>query len=664
MAFMRLCRGFNVLDSDYVEYPIYEMTIPTGANVVNWGRGDFPLGTAGSAIGFDYSPNNEDLSSFFPDSMPRRNSDEGCIVQNNFYYVQGPSSKIPNEQAFSDVPIGTKPDDWDTHFFDYYKIITMNNYTVFDSVANQGLAYRNAPPVWDATAAYYHDDLPVKSRFTQLFTTAAGVTFKVGVSTNTYYSYLRWECNINGNNPYGGQDAVSAPHYMGQAAADLGSTSTISYPNKLPPSPNELNLPVNVLQIFVHTTYNDKDYYGYGVVRMSAISENAHPTQANFCLFTEDFWGDSIQNGQPSPGGNWGNSSGKSGGGGTFTAVSDNSGDGTGAHAAQITQNWNTATAVAGNFYNLYRFNGPNDQALLEMAGNLWGAGFIESFLNSLVNPLSAIVSFHLIPEKFAPPRSGTTKRVYAGIKNLSTTTARTFTELMATLHFGPYNFDQFYDGFGDFEPYTELYIHLPYVGVYPIDLSACMGGQLSVDYYCDRLTGDCAAIVWVKDKYGNYRTRYEYKGNCARPLPIAQFSSAAAMGFMQGTMGVITSAVGMATGNPALASTGVTQVGAAIPQLTNNKFTVSNVSQGGATTPSDTTIYLIVVRKLWNNPNKYQNLIGLPSDISGTINSSDFDENPFFGFLSVRSVDVDALDATDEEKAEIVSLMTEGIYV
>lgn len=367
---------------------------------------------------------------------------------------------------------------------------------------------------------------------------------------------------------------------------------------------------------------------------------------------------------EPDDPGDWGDPSEKTGGHGTFTAVSDNSGDGTGTHAAQITQNWNTASAVAGNFYNLYRFNGPDDQALLEFASNLWGANFIESFLNSLVNPLSAIVSFHLIPEKFAPSVTGVTKRIYAGIKNLSTTTARTFKDLMATYHFGPYNFDQFYDGFGDFEPYTELYIHLPYVGVYPIDLSACMGGQLSVDYYCDRLTGDCAAIVWVKDKYGNYRTRYEYKGNCARPLPIAQYSSSAAMGFAQGTLGMITSAVGFATGNPSLAATGATQVGSSIPQLMNNKFTVSNVSQGGATTPSDTTIYLIVVRKLWNNPNKYQNLIGLPSDVSGTINSSDYNQAPFTGFLSVRMVDVDALDATDEEKTEIVSLMTEGIYV
>lgn len=362
--------------------------------------------------------------------------------------------------------------------------------------------------------------------------------------------------------------------------------------------------------------------------------------------------------------GDWGDPSEKTGGHGTFTAVSDNSGDGTGAHAAQVTQNWNTATAVAGNFYNLYRFNGPNDQALLEMAASLWGKSFIESFTNTIANPLSAIVSFHLIPEKFAPPLTGVTKRVYAGIKNLSTTTARTFTDLMATYHFGPYNLDQFYDGFGDFEPYTELYIHLPYVGVYPIDLSACMGGQLSVDYYCDRLTGDCAAIIWVKDKYGNYRTRYEYKGNCARPLPIAQFSSSAAMGLISGGLGIIESAIGLAIGNPALVRNGATYTGEAIPQLMNNKFTVSNVSQGGATTPSDTTIYLIVVRKLWNNPNRFQNLIGLPSDVSGTINSSDYNQAPFTGFLSVRTVDVDMLDATDEEKAEVVSLMTEGIYV
>lgn len=651
MAFMRLCRGFNVYDADFVEYPIFEMTIPTNANVVSWGNGRFPLGVEGSAIGFDYSPANEDLSPFFPETMPRRNSDDGCIVQNDFYYVQGVSSKIPNEQAFSDVPIGTKPNDWDEHFFDYYRIIQMGAYTVFDSVANQGLTYQNSPPVWDSTAAYYHDDLPIKSRFTQLFTTAAGVTFKVGVSTNTMYSYNRWECNINGNSAFGGESQVSAPHYMGTAASNLGTNSTISYPNKLPVSPNELNLPTNVLQIFVHTVYNDIDYYGYGVVRMSAISETAHPIQANFCLFTIDFWGDSIQGGSPSQGGNWGADSERAGGDGTFSAPSNNDGDrnGTSLLSAISTANTTFKTVLGGN-YNLY-YVPPAD--LTKILAVLYSSDYFQRFENSMYNPLSAVLNCALVPEIFCSYSASVSDMTAGGYnisQNIFPNPVQFATpEPLIMRHIGDIDIPNYFGAFPDYAPYTQCKLHLPYIGEITIDINKIANGTLSIDYVCDVMSGNVTAWIWCNDKDGNHTYCYNATGNCAYSIPLfANSSDGSAIGKIIGGIASI------AAGN---VFSGVASTASGAASAISRHTQISGTFSGNVGLTTNPKCFAEFSRPQWVNPTNYQNQSGIPSQISGKL--SDFHG----GFVQVETIDLQNVPATEAELSEIESLLESGIY-
>jgi hypothetical protein len=112
----------------------------------------------------------------------------------------------------------------------------------------------------------------------------------------------------------------------------------------------------------------------------------------------------------------------------------------------------------------------------------------------------------------------------------------------------------------------------------------------------------------------------------------------------------------------------------AAIQTLANSSWqvgavsTLNNSSNGQLSTPVNTMCYLEIIRPVWSNPTGYGDQFGYPSDIGGTINmsaTSNFSDNrPFTGFLSVRSVKLDGISATLQEKSEIQQLMISGIIL
>lgn len=132
--------------------------------------------------------------------------------------------------------------------------------------------------------------------------------------------------------------------------------------------------------------------------------------------------------------------------------------------------------------------------------------------------------------------------------------------------------------------------------------------------------------------------------------------------GFSTGS-NVVGSLMGSKVGSLA---TGI-NAGNGLASISGQSITSSNAHGGSVTSTIDTEIYLIIERPEWSNPAGYLEMFGLPSDIGGTINMSstgDVSRNqPFRGFLSVRQVKLDGIEATTEEKAEIESLLRSGVY-
>lgn len=362
---------------------------------------------------------------------------------------------------------------------------------------------------------------------------------------------------------------------------------------------------------------------------------------------------------------------------------------------------WNNS--LASSFYNIYKFTSPYYSLYYKITDRLCNPNAWQSYWdNKLYNPISCIIVNHLMPSKLVAAITGA-RHVVAGGLDLTDQIepVPTITDTYAYLDVGTININEYLKDFNDYSS-TAIYIHLPYIGVKQLDTEAVMGGQLGITYVADCLTGDCLATVWVKDRAGNSKYRYEWKGNCSRPVYLSTYTPPATIigsavagvvgGLALGAAGGLIAGAGASVigeASAAISSAGSISgafgsggfswmleemgkqpaaVGTSVAMGAMNGMrggssgmkggatTGSNASGGSVSTPIDTQCYLIVVRPVEDKPSNYNDLFGTPSNKAGRIKD-------FSGFLSVRGVRLDGVVATEKEKKEINSILFNGIY-
>lgn len=390
------------------------------------------------------------------------------------------------------------------------------------------------------------------------------------------------------------------------------------------------------------------------------------------------------------------------GGNGSFSAPSDNRGDKNGATAGAIASAWNDNISTFSPGYNNYYLGSPDVAAFREMVTSLWNPNIIEGFKNLMMDPINAIVCCHQVPANLAPSALQTKDWIKAAGVQLTTLDNKVYLYSSQITHFhgGYVDLDPYTDGFDDFTN-TSCYIHLPYIGTQLIDIAGCQHGWLAVDYLTDVIHGDCTALITVCDKFGNTEIRYEFKGHCAREVPLKQkipvstkVASAiapavigAGVGWAAGSIaaGAYTAgaASALAKASDALGGSayemedfefmaqnlptpsgviGASQLGSVATAATNAALSgqstaSSNASGGAVSSPIDTQIWVLICRPMRSNPALYARQKAYTSDISGKIGD-------FSGFLKTSTVDVSGIDCTDGERAEIMAFLNSGVFL
>ena len=424
------------------------------------------------------------------------------------------------------------------------------------------------------------------------------------------------------------------------------------------------------LPIFIGLTYQGVYYSGVAWLKMSSRTDTSQPVLMSAVLYAPEFWGDSLISGGQS-GGNWGNDNVIAGGNGSFIASSDPHGDGTGADIGNLVVSLNTASGyfAAQGGINVYRLDGTggNINGLTGILQILFSSDYFTKFLTSMYNPLSAVLSAHLLPKKLTTA-AGTARHVTAGgfdvSDYMSGTPSAAVAKQFTQLHFAPIDIGHFSDSFADFAPYTSAKLHLPYCGVIDIDINKCMGGKLGVDYVCDAISGNVAAWVWVSDPKDANSRQYAYvaTGNAAYSFPMfAETQSGAAVGKLIGAAG--SAVVGALSGNPFTAAGAVSAGIDAI--LTGHNTKLSGTFSGNVGILTDPQCWLEITRPVWVQPSKYQQLKGITAQLSGTLaDAGDDGHTPYSGFVIVSDIDLDTVEATDAELQEIERLLKSGVFI
>lgn len=286
----------------------------------------------------------------------------------------------------------------------------------------------------------------------------------------------------------------------------------------------------------------------------------------------------------------------------------------------------------------------PSLAQLNELASYLWSDLFeIDGWKKLFADPMDAILGLSILPVEI--PSTGT-REVKVG--NIGTGISLNIaSNQFVEVDCGSINVNEYWGAYLDYEPYTQAQIFLPYIGTRPISVDEIMGKTVRVVYHVDILTGACCCFVKCGDS-----VLYTYNGQCSIPIPItgANYTSvvngvisiAASVGSL-----VATGGASAPTAIPAIASAAVNQMKPSIEK--------SGSISGSAGILNMQTPYLILIRPRQALPSKQNEFIGYPSLITVQLTE-------LSGYTEVQSIHLENIPATQEELAEIQSLLEGGV--
>ena len=337
-----------------------------------------------------------------------------------------------------------------------------------------------------------------------------------------------------------------------------------------------------------------------------------------------------IKNDDPySPGGNtW-----TGGGNGTFDGETDDIG----------IPNLPTLSASSTGFLTLYN---PSASQLRNLANYMWSGLFdLDTYKKIFADPMSCILGLSIVPVNV--PSGGSANVMVGNIDTgISMTTA---SSQYVEVDCGSVSVEEYWGSYLDYDPYTEIQIYLPYVGIHSLKADEVMGKSVTVKYHVDVLSGACIAYVKCGDS-----VLYSFLGQCASSIPITGSDWTNVINGMINIAGSIGSmvATGGASAPFALGSIASTAVNSMKPSVEKSGSLSGTGGLMGIQIP-----YLIITRPRQAIPEGQNRFIGYPSFIT------DFISN-FKGYTEITEVHLEGIYATSAELTEIESILKSGVLL
>ena len=279
-------------------------------------------------------------------------------------------------------------------------------------------------------------------------------------------------------------------------------------------------------------------------------------------------------------------------------------------------------------------------ERLVQLGQFLWGSSIFDEFSLINNNPIENIISCKAIPYAI----SGTTQEITLG--NVKTgVNGEKISQNFSKQTIGSVAIAEHYKNFLDYAPYTNVIIYLPYIGFKELDTSLVMGKTLRIEYTLDVITGGCLAQIYV----GKIRL-YEFTGNIGVDISItasnrAQVESA----YINAGVGVVSSAM---SGNVTGAVNSI--IGAATSQY---HYSGTGNPSPSCVASTNRTCYVVIDRPQYQPLNAFNHTRGRMCCLSKTIGS-------LKGYTVCDSnIDISGISATDEEKDEIVNILSTGFF-
>ena len=352
------------------------------------------------------------------------------------------------------------------------------------------------------------------------------------------------------------------------------------------------------------------------------------------------------------------------------------------------------------------RIYNPDLSQLQRLANYLWtDTNFLQTIVNHakqlLEDPIESIITLNRLPISVPNGTAEVVKVLFIP----TNTSMPPVTNQFVDVNCGTVQIKHEYDSALDYNPYTDISLVLPFIGVVQLDPDEVMDKTLSLTYRVDVVSGMCVAKVAVDGC-----VLYQYSGNCAISMP---FNSADFSNYISAMVTAAKSIAGVAAagaaGAMAAAAEGTGAVKAAVsgavsggpestgPSLSNSSnstnmfketFGKGGIGEGtlkaakkgvantvGAVVSSKRTIehaghfsgnsgflgvrrpYAIIKRPKMCNPDEYGRFNGRPCMMYLYLGN-------LSGYTEVQEIHLTGIMATNDELIEIENLLKSGVIL
>lgn len=292
---------------------------------------------------------------------------------------------------------------------------------------------------------------------------------------------------------------------------------------------------------------------------------------------------------------------------------------------------------------------------------------FIEAILNGLklygANPIDAVISLNYMPFNVAEvATTGSQTHINFGSYLLQLDNAvYNVQNPRVIIDMGSILFNSQSGSWLDFEPVTEMYIWLPYIGLNKLDISKYYLKTVKLEYIVDLNTSSCTAVLSGNNVILDY-----FDGTIGVNMPITGYNNGeyanavlnATMQTVKGGVATLATAPSGKISGDTLSSLGQFESGMfALTQTinSNHMYIKGNASSGVAMCQPQYPIVYLVKNEVFE-PENLHNIVGYPSSFGGKVKNCS-------GYLQCNEVKLTST-ATDKEKEEIISLLKSGIYI
>ena len=304
----------------------------------------------------------------------------------------------------------------------------------------------------------------------------------------------------------------------------------------------------------------------------------------------------------------------------------------------------------------MYRIYNPTPSQLQSITNFLWGksegegGSFFDNVTKLFQDPMQCIIGLSRV---YAPVSVGGTEQFTIGKVTVPTSwlslPVNTTSSQYSEVDMGSVSIKEYFGDVRDYDGYTQIQIYLPFIGFRQLKTNDVMGGTIHLTYYVDILTGNCNAKIDVSRKNMVRQCLYTFDGNCSEQIPVSGSNY---------TNLISSTLMGMISG----AGTGG-QIGAVVGGATSLMSGMSNnVQRSGSISGSLGAInikkpYLIISRPIPADANTFNNFYGYPANKTIRLGNCS-------GYTKIKSVHVEGIICTDEEKNMIETLLKQGVIV